>query len=113
MQESRCNCDLTMARELVSNEDVCQRMAMLYKALSEPIRVKILLSMLHGEVCVQGLVDLLCLSQPSISNQLCKLKNYSLVKCRKEKNKVYYSLDDEHIHDLVEVGLRHTKHIGD
>ncbi len=111
MESTKCCCDLTKARQLIADEDTCLRMSALFKALSEPIRVKIVLAMLHGEVCVQGFVDLLGLSQPSISNQLCKLKNAGLVKCRKEKNKIYYSLDDSHIHDLVEVGLIHLEHI--
>ncbi len=111
MQTYKCCCDLTQARELLSKEDVCNKMAELYKAISEPIRLKIVLSMLHGEVCVQGFVDLLGLSQPSISNQLAKLKSAGLVRCRKDKNKIYYSLDDEHIHDLIEVGLKHIEHI--
>ncbi len=111
MEEYKCCCDLELARELVAKEEQCNKMAMLFKALSEPLRVKLVLSMLHGEVCVQGFVDLLGLSQPSISNQLAKLKSCGLVKSRKEKNKIFYSLDDEHIHDLVEVGLKHIEHI--
>ncbi|MFI3229282.1 MAG: metalloregulator ArsR/SmtB family transcription factor [Bacillota bacterium] len=111
MEEKKCCCDLTMARQLIADEAMCGRMANLFKALSEPTRVKLLLSMLHGEVCVQGFVDLLGLTQPSISNQLSKLKSDGLVKCRKEKNNIYYSLDDEHVHDLVEIGLKHINHI--
>lgn len=111
MQEYKCCCDLEVARELVSKDDLCHKMSVLFKALAEPIRVKLVLSMLHGEVCVQGFVDLLGLSQPSISNQLARLKRDGLVKSRKDKNKIYYSLDDKHVHDLVEIGLKHIKHI--
>ncbi len=108
---NKCSCDLTTAREFVGKDELCNKMSILFKALSEPIRVKLVLCMLNGEVCVQGFVDLLGLSQPSISNQLAKLKSVGLVKSRKEKNKVFYSLDDEHIHDLIEIGLKHIEHI--
>lgn len=104
-------CDQEMARELVSQDNMCEKMALLFRALSEPIRVKLVLSMLHGEVCVQGFVELLELSQPSISNQLARLKRDGIVKSRKEKNNIYYSLDDDHVHDLVEIGLKHIEHI--
>ncbi len=111
MTEKKCCCDLTKARELIADEEVCQRMSALFKAFSEPTRVKLLLSMLHGEVCVQGFVDLLKMSQPSISNQLGRLKSDGLIKSRKDKNNIYYSLDDEHVHDLVEIALKHIDHI--
>ncbi len=111
MQEEKCCCDIEEAKAFVANEELCDKMAKLFRAFSEPIRVKILLSMLHGEVCVQGFVILLGVSQPSVSNQLAKLKSDGLVKSRKEKNKIYYSLNDDHVHDLVEIGLKHVEHM--
>lgn len=111
MEQRHCCCDLTKARQLIADEVVVERMAQLYTALSQPIRVKLLLAMLNGEICVQGFVELLGVSQPSISNQLAKLKSNGLVKSRRQKNNIYYSLDDEHIHDLVEIALQHIEHI--
>lgn len=105
-----CCSSADKAREVVADEETTERMAMFFKAFSEPIRIKILLSMLHGEICVKDLAELLEISQPRVSNQLKLLKQCNLVKSRKEKNSVFYSLDDGHIADILNVGLNHINH---
>lgn len=67
--------------------------------------------MLHNEICVCDLAILLDVSQPRVSNQLKLLKLHKLVKSRKEKNNIYYSLDDEHIKDILSIGLSHIEHL--
>ncbi len=96
--------------ELITNEEITEDLSFLFKAFSEPIRVKILLAMLHDEICVNDLVVLLEVSQPRISNQLKFLKMADLVKSRKEKNNIYYSLNDQHIEDIITIGLQHIAH---
>ncbi len=96
--------------ELLSDEAVSENLSFFFKMFSEPIRVKILLAMLHGEICVNSISILLNVSQPRVSNQLKLLKLNGLVKTRKEKNKIYYSLDDKHIQDIINIGLMHISH---
>ncbi len=98
------------ARKIIEDEEVSENLSFFFKTFSEPIRIKILLAMLHNEICVNDLAILLNVSQPRVSNQLKLLKLNNIVKIRKEKNNVYYSLNDKHIQDILSVGLEHIKH---
>ncbi len=96
--------------DLIKSEEISENLSFFFKTFSEPIRVKILLAMLHNEICVKDLAILLDVSQPRISNQLKLLKLNKIVKSRKEKNNIYYSLDDCHIGDILSIGLAHISH---
>ncbi|ONI38603.1 hypothetical protein AN639_07425 [Candidatus Epulonipiscium fishelsonii] len=97
-------------QSLIADEEVSENLSFFFKTFSEPIRIKILLAMLHTEICVQDLAILLEVSQPRVSNQLKLLKLNKLVKSRKEKNNVFYSLDDKHIQNILSIGLDHISH---
>ena len=99
------------AKNVIAKDNVTEKMSEFFKAFSEPIRIKLLLAMLHGEICVKDLAELLEVSQPRVSNQLRFLKENNLVKYRKEKNHIYYSLDDDHIKEILTIGLKHMSHI--
>ncbi len=98
-------------KEIISNEEITENLSFFFKAFGEPIRIKILLALLHNEICVHNLSILLEASQPRISNQLKYLKMNKLIKSRKEKNNVYYSLNDKHIEDIINIGLSHINHL--
>ena len=49
------------------------------------------------------------MTKSAISHQLRALRNASLVKFRKEGKEVYYSLKDQHVRDLYEIGMEHIK----
>lgn len=98
-------------KRLIEDEAVAENLSFFFKAFSEPIRIKILLAMIHNEICVRDLSILLGASQPRISNQLKLLKLHKLVKTRKEKNNIYYSLDDDHIKEILSTGLNHVQHL--
>jgi ArsR family transcriptional regulator len=62
------------------------------------------------ELCVYDLAATLGMSQSAVSHQLRLLRDKRLVKARKVGRLVYYSLDDDHIHDLYQRGLEHLAH---
>ncbi len=97
-------------KELLVKDADAERVALLFKAFSEPLRIKILHCMLAGEICVHDLSNVLEVSQPRISNQLRFLRQEGLVKTRKEKNHIFYDLDDGHIQDILTIGLAHIHH---
>lgn len=78
-----------------------------FKVLSDPTRLKIVLALAKYELCVFDIAELLEVSESAISHQLRMLKTLRLVKYRKEGKMVFYSLDDEHIEDLIRVATRH------
>lgn len=55
------------------------------------------------------MAQLLGLSQTAVSHQLRVLKNNKLVRFRKEGKIVFYSLDDDHVRSIIEMGMEHVE----
>lgn len=85
-------------------------LAELFKALSEPSRLRIIHSLLKRELCVCDLSDALGMQQSAVSHQLRVLRNLRIVKRRKEGKMMFYSIDDQHIESLFLQGLHHISH---
>ncbi len=96
-------------RRVMKPETVFASMADIFKALSDPTRVKILYALSVRELCVCDIANLLGRSSSLVSHQLRVLRNMKLVKFRKEGKIAYYSLDDDHIHSLFREGLKHAE----
>jgi len=98
------------AQQRIVDEETAAGLAETFQALADPTRVRLISALAEGELCVYDLAALIGLSQSAVSHQLRLLRDLRLVKFRKEGRVVYYSLDDEHIHDLFQRGLEHYKH---
>jgi ArsR family transcriptional regulator len=86
------------------------RVSELFKALSDPTRVRIISALSAGELCVCDLSAVLGMSQSAISHQLRLLRQLRLVKRRKEGRMAFYALDDEHVSSLFRGGMDHVQH---
>jgi ArsR family transcriptional regulator len=86
------------------------RVAELFKALADPTRIRIIGLLAHVELCVGDLCLVLGMSQPAVSYQLRILRTLRIVAARKEGKHVFYTLADDHIHQLYHQGLSHTQH---
>ena len=58
------------------------------------------------------LANVLNMTKSSVSHQLATLRRSGIVKCRRSGKEVYYTLDDDHIVKLFEIGLEHINHKG-
>ncbi len=96
-------------RDAFKPEAVFASMADIFKALSDPTRVKILYALSLTELCVCDIANLLGKTVSNVSHQLRVLRNLKLVKFRKAGKIAYYSLDDDHIHNLFREGLKHAE----
>lgn len=85
-------------------------MAQIFQALSDPTRVRLISSLFSTELCVCDIAAILGMTQSAVSHQLRVLRDQRLVKARKEGRVVYYTLDDEHIKDLMNRTLEHIRH---
>ncbi|MDO5717609.1 MAG: metalloregulator ArsR/SmtB family transcription factor [Tissierellia bacterium] len=94
-------------RDMPEDKDL-QELANLYKVFGDFTRVRILYALSSSEMCVCDIAVLLDMSQSAISHQLRVLKSTRLVKNRREGKIVYYSLDDDHIKDILSIGLEHV-----
>ncbi|SHI22546.1 DNA-binding transcriptional regulator, ArsR family [Sporobacter termitidis DSM 10068] len=84
-------------------------LAELFKVFGDSTRIRILWALTEAEMCVCDIAALLSMSQSAISHQLRVLKQTRLVRHRKDGKVVYYSLDDEHIRQILDQGLTHIK----
>ena len=84
------------------------QIAELFKAFGDPTRVHILSLLLKQELCVGDIAEGVELSQSAISHQLRILKQMDLIKFRREGKNLLYSLADDHVRTILEMGLEHV-----
>ena len=83
-------------------------LADLFKLFGDSTRVRILYELLDGEKNVGELAESLEMNQSAISHQLSTLKQGDLVKARRDKKSMYYSLADDHIETILKLGMDHV-----
>src|SRR5215471_18895440 len=91
--------------------DKATRIASLFSVLSDPTRLQVVYALLSsptGELCVCDLAASLGRDDTTISHQLRVLRNQQIVAMRKVGRVVYYRLIDEHIRQLLELGMSHA-----
>jgi DNA-binding transcriptional ArsR family regulator len=84
-------------------------LADLFKLFADSTRIGILWALSESEMCVCDLSALLKMKQPAVSHQLRHLKQCRIVKSRRDGKVVYYSLDDDHIRKLLNLGMEHIR----
>lgn len=92
--------------------DFCSSLADFFKVLGDTTRVRILLALALSEMCVADIASLLDMTQSAISHQLRVLRQARLVRARKSGKNIFYSLDDEHVEQIVSQGTEHLRHGG-
>lgn len=86
-----------------------EAMAALFKAMGDPNRLRILWALYAGEMCVCDLAALLEVSESAVSHQLRLLRQMQLVGNRRQGQVLYYRLNDDHIHTLIQMALEHVR----
>ncbi|MGN1310933.1 MAG: ArsR/SmtB family transcription factor [Clostridia bacterium] len=84
-------------------------MAELFKVFGDSTRMKIISALLDNELCVGEIANITNTTSSAISHQLRVLKQAKLVKYRREGKTIFYSLDDDHVKLLYEVGEKHIE----
>ncbi len=100
---------ISRARKDAIEEGDLFRLSRAYKALGDPTRLKMVIALKGGEMCVCDLSAFIGLSPSAVSHQLRRLKDLALVKSRRDGQVLYYSLDDQHIVDFLDIGLDHIR----
>lgn len=92
----------------IPEKETIQAIAELFKAFGDTTRVQILSHLLHGELCVSDIAEAVELSQSAVSHQLRILKQIHLIKYRRDGKNILYSLADDHVRTILEMGLEHV-----
>lgn len=90
------------------NETIIYNLAELFKVFGDSTRIKILLALYKGEMSVNEIANELNMSQSAISHQLKNLKISKLIKNRRAGKTIYYSLDDDHVYNIIKQGIEHV-----
>lgn len=111
-----CSCNiineekaLEIQGKMEKEEDIMD-LADFFKVLGDSTRMKIISVLFENELCVCDIAYILKMTQSAISHQLRVLKSARLVKYRKEGKVVFYSLDDDHVKNIFDLGMIHLKH---
>jgi len=99
-----------MLREELLSEERLEEMAEFFKALSHPVRLKIIGILIEGKQCVKNLGELLNLSQPSVSQHLSILKSRGIVGWRREGSIICYYIKDDRVKKIYELIMKEEEH---
>ncbi len=100
----------TLEQKNINDEYLLQKAAMFFSVLGDTGRIKIIKALSDEELCVNHLALKIGASQSAVSHQLSILKQNDIVKFRRDGKNVLYSLDDEHVKDIFNIGLEHIQH---
>ncbi len=93
----------------ISTEQI-RDMSQLFKAMSDPSRLRIIESLLDGELNVRQITERVGMSQSAVSHQLGMLRALHLARATRDGRQMYYALDDQHVVDLFQRSLAHIRH---
>ena len=114
--EFACDCNIIHedavcnVKKNMPDENTFNNLADLFKLIGDTTRCRILFALDENEMCVCDIANVLSMTKSAVSHQLATLRGSGVVRCRKSGKEVYYTLDDDHIVKLFEIGLQHIKH---
>lgn len=109
MNNDKCGCRIVhqdkvdLARTHDLEPTALERISTLFKACSDPGRLRIVHALLRQEMCVCDLAALLDVSESAVSHQLRLLRNMGLVANRREGTVLYYRLVDKRLAQLIDL----------
>jgi ArsR family transcriptional regulator, lead/cadmium/zinc/bismuth-responsive transcriptional repressor len=86
-----------------------EQIAATFSVLGDPTRIRILDALAAGELCVCDIATLAGISESAVSHQLRLLRGMRLVRPRRAGRQVFYSVDDQHIVQLMRVAITHVQ----
>ena len=100
---------LSVLAQMPGDGDV-QGLGAVFGLLSDPGRLRLLMAMLEGEMCVCDLAAASGQSESAVSHALRLLRAHRVVQVRRAGRRAYYRLDDAHVRMLLDLALEHTRH---
>lgn len=81
-----------------------------FSLLGDPSRLRLLVALLEGELCVSDLAEVTEHSESAVSHALKLLRAHRIVAVRREGRRAFYRLDDPHVRMLLDLAISHTAH---
>ena len=96
-----------MGNREIPDLDMLFELADLFKVFGDSTRLRIMYAIADGELSVLSIAETLGMEQSTISHQLRVLRNNKLVRARRDGKQIYYTLDDDHVKKIIEMGIDH------
>lgn len=90
------------------DDDQLSSLSIFFKTFADPSRLKILMALSRLEMCVCDIAAFLDISESAVSHQLRFLRHSGLVKSRRDGTVLYYRLSDDHVEQVIAIGLDHV-----
>ena len=100
---------LEKVKKEMPNENSLLKVSELFKVFGDMTRTKILSALFSNELCVCDICDVVGMNKSAVSHQLRVLREYNLVKYRRQGKEVFYSLADEHVILIYKMALDHVE----
>lgn len=104
---------MTQSHHLPENisEEQAGFISQTFAALGDPTRARIIFALIHQELTVNALADMVGVTPSAVSHHLARLRSQRIVNFNREGNQVFYSVDDRHIANLYIEALNHLDHV--
>lgn len=102
---------LARARAAIPPDDILYLVVEAFQALADPTRARILYGLRQQPLCVRDLALLAGVSESAVSHQLRRLRDWRLVRARRDGNLIYYEVDDRHLAALCREAEYHADHV--
>lgn len=91
------------------DEEELLDMAELFRVFGDGTRIKILYMLSCSEMCVCDIAMVAQMGQPAVSHHLKILRQAKLIKARRDGKNILYSLADDHVQTIVNMGIEHIR----
>lgn len=107
MDDEACDCmhpeSVYHARQHLEDENAIMDAADVFSVLGDTTRLRVLVSLLHGELCVTDIAVATGVNRTTISHQLRVLRSNNMVERRRQGKVVYYTIANEQLTHLLEL----------
>jgi DNA-binding transcriptional ArsR family regulator len=93
-----------------NNQDLVYTLSEFYKIMADYTRMKIIYALIEKELCVTEIAEIVNMSQTAVSYQLRILRGARVVKHRRDGKMIFYSIDDDHVSDIIHTTVTHLEH---
>jgi len=93
-------------------EDQAALIVEVFRMLADATRIQVLWALVDGELSVNQLAEHVAKPAPSVSQHLAKLRMARLVRTRRSGTTIFYSLEHEHVRQLVRDAVHNAEHAG-
>jgi ArsR family transcriptional regulator len=98
-------------QEKMPKDYAIEKVTSFFKVLGDSTRIKILYALREQEMCAGDIAVLLDMTKSAVSHQLAIMRNMHQIRSRRKGKNIFYSLDDQHIVDIIDEALIHMTHV--